>query len=150
MANGSISRKGKRWEREASKYLSKYGGDWNRIPGSGAMASQLGDASLGSDMVGRYPWWTKNLRGEAKYGYGGSKQMTLKRGWITKNREEAAAARDWPCLVLKFKGVTGGDIESAKLICFNFDTWLAMMYELQELYEENIKLLERLENVEER
>ncbi len=134
---------GSRWERDAAKELSKHSGEWKRIPGSGALSHTFKDVSLSSDLVGKYPWWVKSLRGEAKYGYGGQKQMAVKREWFTKNRKEALEAHGLPCLLIKFRDVMGGDRESAKVICFNFDTWIKMMEELEEIWEEYLEILER-------
>jgi len=136
-------RKGTRWENEVVKILDdEGGGEWRRIPGSGAMAHFLKDASFNSDVVGVYPWWNKEIRGECKYGYGTDKSMSVKREWITKIREEAKESRAFPCLLIKFKNVRD-DPNTAKLICFNFDTWIELMEEVNDVYEE---LLERLEN----
>lgn len=123
---------GLRWERELSKLL---GG--KRQPSSGAFGTQIHDASLTGDVVVKYPWW-KTLHIEAKTGYGGSKSMNVKREWFEKVRKEAKLARRYPVVALKFKGVTGGDLGSAKVICINIDTWQAMMQEIEYLYLENL------------
>ena len=138
-------RKGTRWENEAAKILSVASGIWKRIPGSGAMGHFLKDANYNSDITGEYPWWRKKFRGECKYGYGTSKSMSVKREWITKIREEAEEARGYPCLLIKFKDVRD-DPDTSKLLCFNFDTWLLLMQEIDDLYTDHIKLLERTDN----
>jgi len=124
---------GLRWERELAKLL-----DGKRQPSSGAFGTQIHDASLTGDVVVRLPWLSKMLHIEAKTGYGGSKSMNIKREWFTKVRQEAKLARRYPIVALKFKGVTGGDLGSAKVICINIDTWLAMMQEISYLYVENL------------
>ena len=126
---------GDRWEREVVKEL---GG--RRQPSSGAFGTQHGLSSLTGDVLVHYPW-LRPLHIECKYGYGGSKQMTLKREWIEKVRAEAAKSRRYPALALKFKGVTGGDRESAKLICFDFETFKNMMQEIEYLYLEYLSML---------
>ena len=136
--------KGKAFERLVANAFSKTGGDWKRIPGSGAIGTNLKMSNLTGDVVGRYPWWSKGFKGECKVGYGTSKQMTFKRLWITKNREEAELDHKWPCIILKFNNVTSGDLESAKVIGFNWDTWGEMMQEIEELYAENLHLREQL------
>lgn len=123
---------GLRWERELVKLL---GG--KRQPSSGAFGTQIHDASLTGDVVVKYPWW-KMLHIEAKTGYGGSKSMNVKRNWFEKVRREAKLANRYPVVALKFKGVTGGDLGSAKVICINVDTWLKMMQEIEYLYMENL------------
>jgi len=124
---------GLRWERELSKLL---GG--KRQPSSGAFGTQIHDASLTGDITVKYPWWNKLLHIEAKFGYGGSKSMSVKRVWFEKVRKEAELARRYPIVALKFRDVTGGDVESAKVICINIDTWLQMMQEISYLYAENL------------
>ena len=124
---------GLRWERELAKLL---GG--KRQPSSGAFGTQIHDAALTGDVVVKYPWWHKAFHIEAKTGYGGSKSLSLKRGWFEKVRQEASLARRYPVVAIKFKGVTGGDRGSAKVICFNLDTWLDMMQEIEYLYLENL------------
>jgi hypothetical protein len=135
------AKKGKRWEREAANNLTKGEGQWKRVPGSGALGSRIGDASLKGDAVGRYPWWRRPFRAEAKYGYGTSRQMQLQRAWVQKIRDQSKGSDSLPCLLLKFKNVTTGD-PSAKLIVFDFETWNKMMDSLAELWEEHLKLLE--------
>lgn len=141
MTHGS-KQKGKRFERELTKDLSINGGKWKRIPGSGSIGTTLGMSNLTGDNRGSYPWWHKELKGEAKFGYGSSKQMQLKREWFSKVREEAAVDNKYPVVLLKFTDVTQGDLGSAKVICFNFDVWNEMMAELEELYNEYLLLLE--------
>ena len=141
-------KKGSAWELEASRLLTAFSGVWKKIPGSGALSHIYKDSSLSSDLVGVYPWWRKKFRGEAKTGYGGATQITVKREWITKNMEEAREAGGYPCLILKMRNVRGKeeDRTSAKLIVFTVDTWLDLMEEIEELYDDNVKLLERIYN----
>jgi len=140
----NIREAGLRWERELAKAL---GG--KRQPSSGAFGTQIHDASLTGDVVVKYPWW-KTLLLEAKFGYGGSKSMSIKREWFEKVRQEAKLSNRYPVVALKFRGVTGGDIESAKVLCINIDTWLEMMREIEYLYLENLaRIKEEYEQNEE-
>jgi len=133
----NIRAMGARWEREVARRLKG-----KRQPSSGAFGTQHNLAGLTGDVVTKLPWLNKSLHLECKYGYGGSKSMTIKREWFTKVREEAANANRLPAVAIKFKGVTGGDIESASLICFNLDTWERITKELNYLYEDYLGLLE--------
>lgn len=135
--------KGDTFERLVAKILSEHGGVWKRIPGSGSIGTNLKMSDLTGDLVGRYPWFTKSFKGESKVGYGTSKQMTLKREWLTKVREQALIDNKYPALIIKFNDVTGGDIGSATAICINLDTWNAMMKDLAELYEEYLVMLDK-------
>lgn len=127
---------GLRWEREAAKLLSKFSGEWKRVPGSGSLGMQNG--SLKADITGRYPWFSKPIRAEAKFGYGGNKQLTLHREWIDKIIQQASEVNAIPCLLLKFRDVYSGD-RSAKLIVFDFETWQLLMKDLETLWDEYIK-----------
>lgn len=136
--------KGSRFERQAADVLSVNGGAWKRIPGSGSLGTNLNLTYLTGDVHGTYPWFKKPFKAENKVGYGTAKQITLKREWVTKNREQSAADNKYPCLLLKFNNVTSGDIDSSRLICFNFDTWNTMMSDIEELYTEYVALLDKL------
>lgn len=137
-----IRDKGNRWERLCAKKLSKKFGKWRRMPGSGAYGTLLGDASIACDLKGEYPWWNQ-LSGEAKYGYGSSKQMTIKREWMQKIREVAKRSNAHACVLLKFKDVRAGDIASSEWICFDFETWNNMMKDLDDIWEHYLKVLEQ-------
>ncbi len=139
-----IKQMGDAWEREIAKRL---GG--KRQPSSGAFGTINKIASLTGDVVISYPWWKKALHLECKFGYGGNKSLSFKREWIEKVRTEADNARRYPAVALKFKGVTGGDIESAKVICFDLETWEKMMKEIDYLYQEYLSLVkEQFERVD--
>ena len=135
--------KGDKFERDAAKVLSVNGGNWRRIPGSGSIGTSLKISDLTGDLAGTYSWFTKALRGEAKVGYGTSKQMQLKREWFTKVREQANLDNKYPVVIVKFNDVTGGDIGSATAICINIDTWNLMMKDIQRLNDEYLALLEK-------
>lgn len=132
----NVKRMGDRWERELAKSLKG-----KRQPSSGAFGTQTHNAALTGDVVVKYPWWNKLLHIECKYGYGGATQLSMKRDWLVKVREEAKLAKRHPVLAIKFRDVTGGDIESAKVICINVDTWKEMMAEIEGLYLDYLSLL---------
>lgn len=132
-----IKEMGDRWEREVAKRLKG-----RRQPTSGAFGTQHNEPSLTGDVVVHYPWWNRQLHLECKAGYGGSKSLTLKREWFEKVRAEAILAKRYPVVAVKFKGVTGGDIESAKVICINFDVWERMMKEIEYMYLDMLSMLE--------
>lgn len=134
--------RGKKWERDAVKELTRGCGYWRRTPASGAFGTQTGDASITGDLIGRYPWW-KDFKAEAKYGYGTPKSITLQREWVTKIREEAKRSRQLPCLLIKFKNVRSGDIASSKLIIFDLQTWNKMMEDIGKIWTHYLELLEK-------
>jgi hypothetical protein len=135
--------KGSRFERESAAELSVNGGAWKRIPGSGALGTNLHLSYLTGDVDGKYPWFKKAFKAENKFGYGTSKRITILREWLTKNRAQCELDNKYPCLLLKFDSVTGGDLGSAKLICFNFDTWNKLMADIEELYTEYVAMLDK-------
>lgn len=140
---GKQKLKGDKFERDAAKDLSVNSGEWKRNPGSGSLGTNLGMSELTGDVTGKYPWFAKLLKAENKVGYGTSKQITVKREWFTKVREQAQLDNKYPVVLLKFDDVTGGDIGSAKVICINFDTWNSLMEDLEDLYIHYLKLLEK-------
>ena len=142
MGNRS-KRAGDRWEREARDLLGA-----EKQPSSGAFGTQHNDASLTGDLIRYYPWWFKKIHIECKYGYGTSKSMRIQRDWFVKVREEAELCNRYPAVAIKFRDVTGGDIESAKVICFNIDTWIQMMEEISLLYSDHLALQEKLFKIE--
>lgn len=126
---------GKRWERQVAKEL---GG--KRQPSSGAFGTQIKDATLTGDVVVPIPWLSRALHIECKYGYGTNKTLSLKRVWFEKVRGEAKLARRYPAVVIKFRDVTS-DVETAKVICFNLDTWKQILQEFEYIYLEYLALL---------
>ena len=126
---------GLRWERQVVKEL---GG--KRQPSSGAFGTIIGDASLTGDVIVPIKWLSRPLHIECKYGYGGSKSMSVKREWLQKVRKEADNCRRYPALAIKFRDATS-DPESAKVICFNFDTWKQILKEFEYIYLEYLAML---------
>ena len=134
----NIKEIGNRWERELAKEL---GG--KRLPGSGAWGTQHKDYKYAGDVVVKYPWFKWPIVVECKYGYGGNKSMSVKREWFTKVRMEAELSNRYPMIALKFRDVTGGDRESAKVICVNLDVWKQLMNQIQFLFTDYISRLEK-------
>lgn len=141
-----VKRSGTRWEREAVRTLNMCeSATFRRIPGSGSMAYHTGMSSLSGDIEGKYPWWARPFRIEAKYGYGTAKSMSFKREWMEKIIEEAGHRRDHPAMVIKFRDVHSGD-QSAKLIVFTMETWNKLMAELESLWNHVDELERKLDD----
>lgn len=102
--------KGTQFEREAVNLLTSLikDSEWKRIPTSGAIGTKMGVPILFSDMIGRIRHFTKKFRGEAKVGYGGAKQFTLKKEWLDKVIEESKSTYSVPFLIGKFLGSRDG------------------------------------------
>jgi hypothetical protein len=126
--------KGSKWERDAIKQLSKNAEYAKRTPGSGAIGTVLHESRLTGDGTLRYKFLPTHIKTEMKYGYGGNTQMSVKRLWMEKVREECKADNSIPAVLIKFRDVTHGDIESAKWICFTLEDWDRIVMHLNELF----------------
>jgi len=102
--------KGAQFEREAVVLLSELieNSKWKRIPTSGAIGTSMGIPLLFSDLIGEVRGFPKKLRGEAKAGYGGAKQFTMKKEWLDKIMHEAKSTYSIPFLIGKFSGARDG------------------------------------------
>lgn len=103
-------RKGSQWERDAAKLLNEtVYGTWKRVAGSGALGTILEEPILQGDIVGKdIPGLPKGFKLDAKVGYGGSTQLTVKREWLEKIRKEAESTYSIPALICKFSGAKSG------------------------------------------
>jgi Holliday junction resolvase len=126
--------KGSKWERDAIKQLAPHARSAKRIPGSGALGTILMESRLTSDGIVEYEFLPKPIKLEMKYGYGGSTQMTIKREWMEKVRKEALQTGALSAVLLKFRDVTGGDIESSKWVCFSVEDWNRIVSHLNDLF----------------
>lgn len=102
--------KGSTFERDAVDLLNQKvkKSTWKRIPGSGALGTILGEPSLTSDIKGSVESIPKKFSVEAKVGYGGATQFTLKKEWLDKVKQEALANFGIPMLIGKFSGARDG------------------------------------------
>jgi Holliday junction resolvase len=127
--------KGKRFEREVAKKLNQIVNDseWKRIPGSGALGTILDEPRLGSDVRGKIASQSKDIVIEAKSGYGGSKQLTVKREWFNKLEEEAEKAMAFPVVACKFSGSRKG---TRIFIAMDIDRFAELMNYQNRLYNE--------------
>ncbi len=103
-----------------------------RIVGSGAFGTITRDANLFGDVHIEYKVLDRPILAECKFGYGGHKQLTVKREWVEKIAAEAVLANKYPALIVKFKGSRG---PTSKLIIFTWDTWNEMLDRLTKTME---------------
>jgi len=112
--------------------------NFKRIPASGAMGTLLGEPALTSDVKGKVEGISQNFRIEAKVGYGGSKQLTLKKEWLDKIADEAAMTYDIPLLMCRFSGSRSGvenfAVMDLEVLVDLLNLITAMSMELNELY----------------
>jgi hypothetical protein len=138
--------KGARWERDAVAILNEqYEHTWKKVPGSGALGTILSIDELKADLVGRYYFLPFTFRAEAKTGYGGAKQLAVKREWLEKVRRQAEEAflHEVPILIAKFSG-SRSDVRYFTIL--DFDAFHDVLKAAEILYNENIELREKLEN----
>jgi len=106
MSPNSAKAKGSGWERLLVELLSENIGESKvkRIAGSGALGTSLEEPLLQADVVAEFVGFPRKFRFEAKVGYGGSKQLTVKKEWIDKIIQEAKNSNAIPVLACKFSG----------------------------------------------
>jgi Holliday junction resolvase len=124
-------RSGTYFERKVADELTEEGiSKAKRIIGSGAFGTITRDNRLLGDVTIDYDILSKAILAECKFGYArGEKQLTVKKEWIDKIIMEAALAKKYPVLIVKFKGARG---KGSKLVVFPWETWKEIMEELTE------------------
>ena len=125
-------RSGTGFERQIVKYLdriSKYW-KWKRVAGSGALGTNLKEPGLMGDVVGKSDNVPFDIKLEAKFGYGGAKQLTVKKEWLDKIREEASFTNDLPALVARFKNARKGTEE---FVCMDIRDFVRLIDFLAEV-----------------
>ena len=135
----SPKQKGSGFERDAAKLLAEIikNSTWRRIPSSGAIGTIMSESLLTGDLSGKVDLFPKSFKGEAKCGYGGKLQFTLKKEWIDKIVEEAGNNYSIPFLIGKFSGSRSGVQEFIVLDVDTFATLINMYTELQATLIEN-------------
>jgi len=127
--------KGTQFERDAVKILNTIlkKSEWRRIAGSGAIGTSLNEPLLTSDIKGSIDALPKTFRVEAKVGYGGATQMSLKKEWLDKNIEEAKNTYSYPMLIGKFSGAREG---TKVFVVFDIETFAEIMNTITDMVEE--------------
>lgn len=119
--------KGSGWERDAVELLNsklKFTNKFKRTPGSGAIGTVFSESLLTGDVTGSVNFLSKKLKIECKVGYGGAKQMALKKEWLDKVVEESKLALSIPLLMGKFSGARSG---VKYFVVLDFDTFVEIM-----------------------
>jgi hypothetical protein len=127
-------RKGTRWEREVVDYLNKRlkNGKFKRIAGSGAFGQTMKEPSLLGDIKGEVVGFGREFKLEAKVGYGGSKQITFKKEWLDKIKDEAETTLSIPAVVCRFSNSRSG-VEN--FIALDIDEFIYLVNKVTELSE---------------
>jgi hypothetical protein len=122
---GSAKRSGTYFENSVADFFNETGlASARRVIGSGAFGKVWRDANLLGDVYIDFPFLKKPILAEAKFGYGGKTQVTVKKEWIEKIIEEAKVLDRYPALIFKFKGARG---EGSRMIAFSWETFIEMM-----------------------
>lgn len=131
-------RKGTDWERQLVKLIEENieGAIAKRIPGSGAIGTILLEPGLTGDVKARFKGFPQEFKIEAKVGYGGSKQLTVKREWLNKIKEEAETSYSIPLLACKFSGSRLVD-GIQYFIALDFSTFCGIMNYIASISEED-------------
>lgn len=140
----SAKNKGSRFEKELVDYLNDNLTDakFKKIPGSGAIGTTINEPFLKGDITGMVLGIPKKLKGECKSGYGGEKQVTVKREWINKIKEEAEQDYSIPFLAGKFSGARAKDgvqifsILDLETFVYLLNLVSSLQKELDEFYKE--------------
>ena len=138
-------RKGTQWERDATKILNEIiYGKWKRVPGSGALGAILQEPTLQGDITGKdIPGLPKGFMLDAKVGYGGSTQLTIKKKWLDKIRKEAEATYSIPAVICKFSGSRQG---AQVFIVMDLEAFAELVNRPSEIKEELDKTIWKMSN----
>lgn len=138
--------KGSQWERDLAKELNELldSDSWKRVPGSGALGTILGESKLMGDVKGNIDW-LGNFLLEAKVGYGGKKQLTIKKEWFDKVAEDASPSFSYPAVACKFSNARIG---VRHFIALDIHVFADIMNEGSKLLKELEELYDRLEQCE--
>lgn len=138
-------RKGAQFEMEAVKLLTELikESTWKRVPTSGAIGTKLEMPILSSDLIGKVENFPKKFRGEAKCGYGGAKQFTLKKEWLDKILVEARNTYSIPFLIGKFSGARGG---SNVFVVLDAEIFAAIVNQFTDLQRRLDEEIEKVDN----
>jgi len=126
-----------------NKSLDK--GQFRTVPASGALGTVLKEPELTGDLKGRVSGFNFPIRIEAKVGYGGSKQLTVKKEWLDKIDMEANATYSFPALICRFSGSRSG-VEN--FVVLDLERFIHLLNTITELNDELIKCQEALTKIE--
>ena len=129
--------KGSGYERDLVKHLNEKvnAGNFKRIPGSGAIGTNMGESMLTGDITGKVSGLPKPLKIEAKVGYGGEKQLAFKREWLNKIMQEAQLNYSMPVVICKFSGARRAD-GVQEFVALDIDTFIYLLNLISDLDEE--------------
>lgn len=141
---GAAKRKGNQWERDLAELLTNLVKKslFKRVAGSGAFGTIMIEPSLSSDVKGKVESIPQEFKVECKVGYGGATQLTIKKEWFDKVREEAARSYGIPIVACKFSGAREG---TRYFIAMEPEVFADLVNRITELHEDLSKV--RMEDV---
>lgn len=128
-------RKGSQWERDLAELFNRYikKSLWKRVAGSGALGTIMVEPTLNSDVKGRVASIAQEFKVECKVGYGGATQLTVKKEWFDKVREEALRSFGIPLIACKFSGAREG---TRYFVAMDIDVFANLLNRITELNDE--------------
>jgi Holliday junction resolvase len=136
----SAKSKGTRWEHDLVTLLEKINKTWRRVAGSGALGTVLHESYLMGDVQGKVEGLSKSFIIEAKSGYGGATQLTIKKEWFDKVAEDANVVNAFPMVAAKFTNARSG---TRYFVAIDVDVFVELMREVEGLYDELVSLYEK-------
>lgn len=126
--------KGTAWENLFADLLEENIDDAKakRIPGSGAIGTIVKEPFLQGDIRAIFKGFTRPFKFEAKVGYGGATQLTIKKEWLDKIKEEASHDYSIPALACKFSGARKSS-GVQHFVVLDFDTFCDIMNIIRDL-----------------
>jgi Holliday junction resolvase len=139
--------KGSTFERDLTDLLNQHivKSLWKRIPMSGAIGTFLSEPELQGDVKGSVDSFNKQFRIEAKVGYGGKTQLTLKKEWLDKIIEDSKNSNSIPLMGGKFSGAREG---IKVFVAMDLGTFCEIINRTTELYEDLHEEAEKYERRE--
>ena len=134
--------KGTAWERKVAEIFNENLTikNWKRVPGSGALGTILEISSLRGDVKGNFNFIPQPILIEAKTGYGGSRQLTIKKDWLDKMKAEADTMYGISLLACKFLDARSG---VKNFIVMDMDDFLNLISNAEDIYTELLELISK-------
>ena len=107
--------------------------EFKKTPSSGALGTIVGEPNFTGDVRGKVYGVPQKIKIEAKVGYGGSKQLAIKKEWFDKIAEEAAQDYSIPMVACRFSGSRTG---VQNFVAMDLDIFIKLMNLISQLQEE--------------
>jgi len=141
-------RKGANYERKVVRYINSKlkNGKFKKVAGSGAIGTIEGEPYLMGDINGIVEGFNRRFKLEAKVGYGGSKQIALKKIWLDKIKEQAEYTQAIPAVICRFSNARSGVEEFVAMDLDDFIDLLNYVTQKEEIIQFLTQELEECED----